>query len=74
MACYAEAINACFYLGDAGRGLLAAERIGPLAEQSDGEAKAVGLMAAGMARVLAGQDGAGLMRRGVQLGSGLDGR
>lgn len=65
IACYAEAVNACLYLGDAAASLVAAERVEALLEDADGEARRLGLIAAGMARVLAGLDGADLIRAGL---------
>nr|WP_239579481.1 AAA family ATPase [Microlunatus panaciterrae] len=66
IACYAEAIDACYYLGDAATAVLAAERVETLLRQADAEAGVLGLIAAGMAKVLAGQDGAPLIREAVQ--------
>jgi DNA-binding CsgD family transcriptional regulator len=65
----AEAINACYFSGDAGAALATAGRAdallrrGPIAPT----AEAVGTMATGMARVLAGRPGIDLIRDGVHL-------
>lgn len=66
VVCYAEAVNACFYLGDAAHALLAAERIEAVVDGADSRAGVLGLVAAGMGRILAGQDGARLIRKAVQ--------
>lgn len=67
IACYADTINACFYLGDASTALTAAGRLSALLDRAGDDDRVVGLMAAGMARVLAGQGGADLIRDAVQL-------
>jgi len=64
----AEAINACFYLGDAAAALSAAERADRLlAGGMSGLPATVGTMAAGMARVLAGQPGTEQIRAAVEM-------
>ncbi len=63
----AEVINACFYLADARAALAAGQQIEALLQANPAVPAAVGTMAAGMARVLAGQPGAGQIRAAVQL-------
>lgn len=65
IACYAEAISACFYLGDAHHAMVAAQRTEALLAHCDTENNAIGLVAAGMGRVLAGEGGADLIRAGI---------
>lgn len=65
IACYAEAIDVCFYLGDAATALVTAERVEALLEGVDPRVAVLGLMAVGMARVLAGQNGATQIREAV---------
>ena len=65
IACYAEAVITCFYLGDAAGGLAVAERILVLLETADRDARTLGRLAAGMARIVAGEDGLALLRTGV---------
>jgi DNA-binding CsgD family transcriptional regulator len=64
----AEAINACFYLGDADAALTASARVDDLlTRQVDEVATIVGTMAAGMARVLAGRPGMDQIRSAVAM-------
>ena len=65
IACYAEVVNTCFYLGDAIGALAAAERTLALLDAADPDARTLGWLAAGMGRVLAGEDGSTLLRTGV---------
>ena len=65
IGCYAEAINTCLYLGDAIGALTAAERTLALLDAADPDARTLGRLAAGMGRVLAGEDGSSLLRTGV---------
>jgi len=68
VALLAEAVHACYYLGDAGSALLAAERLERLLAAGRGpRAVVLGTMAAGMARVLAGRGGVDGIRRAVDL-------
>jgi DNA-binding CsgD family transcriptional regulator/tetratricopeptide (TPR) repeat protein len=60
-------INSCFYLGDARTALAAGAQIEQLLEANPANPAVVGTMAMGMARVLAGQPGAGQIRAAVQL-------
>ncbi len=57
IACYAETIDACFYLADAATAVLAAERAEALLSAATPAAEVLGLLAVGMAKVLAGGDG-----------------
>ena len=70
LASLAEAINACYYLGDASSAVAAADRVQTVLDthsaEVDADARARGLIAAGCARVLAGQDGSGLIRQGLR--------
>jgi DNA-binding CsgD family transcriptional regulator len=64
----ADAISACFYLGDAAAAMAAAHRVEellPLLETD--RARILGLMAAGTARVLNGRGGMAQMRAAVEL-------
>lgn len=64
----AEAIHACFYLGDTDAGLAAADRIDRLMTDTlSTSAVVVATMAAGMARVLAGVAGMGQIRAAVEM-------
>lgn len=67
--CFAEAINACFYLGDAASALEAAEQVEAILEHDEPPRPeaALGLMAAGMARVLAGRGGTTQIRTAVAM-------
>lgn len=68
----AQAVSACFYLGDARTALAAAERVDLLlAEQPGATAGALGTMAAGVARVVAGQPGMPQIRRAVTMMAGV---
>ncbi len=71
MVLYADVINTCFYLADAGSALAGADSVdrllaGPVSLQ----ARVLGMMAAGMARVLGGQDGVPQIRQAVDLLAG----
>ncbi|MFL6027335.1 MAG: AAA family ATPase [Friedmanniella sp.] len=67
LVCWAGVVEACFYLGDAGGALAAAEQIEQLLlGHPRGRQAAVATIAAGMARVLAGMGGADLIREGMQ--------
>lgn len=64
----AQTVSACFYLGDAASALAAAERADALLTQRPGTtAAALGTMAAGVARVLAGRPGMHQIRRAVAI-------
>lgn len=64
----ADAVLASFYLGDVARSTRLAERLTPLvASATSPRARALGLMAAGMAGVLAGRGGAAQIRDAVPL-------
>jgi DNA-binding CsgD family transcriptional regulator len=64
----AEAVNACFYAGDAAEMLRTAERIAELAP-AEGESAFFGNIAHGMALIMAGEGeaGAALVRRAVEI-------
>ncbi len=64
----AEAVDACFYLGDSVTAVALAERIERILTSTDvdPDARAQGSIAAGCARVLVGQDGTGLIRDGLR--------
>lgn len=57
IACYAETIDVCFYLADAATALLAAGRVEALLSRATPAAVVRGLLAVGIAKVLAGRDG-----------------
>lgn len=73
IACYAEAISACFYLGDTVQAVVAARQIEALLSDEQAGGNVLGPIAAGMARVIAGEDGADLIRTGLQRGRRWDG-
>ncbi len=67
----ADAVSACFYLGDAAWGLSAIDRIDRLlASAGTVRAQILGLMAVGTAQLLAGTGGLGPVRRAIDLLSG----
>lgn len=66
VACYAEAIDACFYLADASSGLAAARQADLLLDRAAPDAAVLGLMAAGVGKVLAGADGTGQIAEAVR--------
>ena len=59
LASLAEAVDVCFLLGDASAAVTVAEQIERLLPEADDAARARGSIAAGCARILAGQDGSG---------------
>ncbi len=64
----ADAINACFYLGDAAAALTAARQInGKLGQVTTMRARALGATAAGVAQIMAHDGGADQLHRGVDL-------
>lgn len=64
----ADAVHATFYLGDARTAAVLAERLAALQESvAEPHARALGLMATGMARILAGTGGADDIRAAVPL-------
>jgi DNA-binding CsgD family transcriptional regulator len=65
VACYAEAIYACLYLGDGAHALSAARATIALLSGVPPDVRVLGLLAAGMGQVLAGLDGSELLRAGV---------
>jgi DNA-binding CsgD family transcriptional regulator len=68
VALLAEAVHACYYLGDARSALVAAERLERLLAGPRGaRARVLGTMAAGMALVLAGRGGVERIREAVDL-------
>ena len=62
VSCYAEAVDVCFYLADARGARAAGERIEVLLPRADPATMTLGMLALGMSRVLAGEDGAGLIK------------
>jgi DNA-binding CsgD family transcriptional regulator len=64
----ADAINACFYLGDSDSGMAAADRVEALLPTTVSvRARILGLIAAGSARVIAGRGGMPQIREAVAL-------
>lgn len=70
ISCWAEAVNACFYLGDAATALAAARRIEATLPEADSATSVLGMMAAGMGRVLAGEGGTSMIVEAVSRPTG----
>ncbi len=69
----AEAVDVCFYLGDAATAVDLARAIeGSLTDSPDGEAWALGSVAAGCARILAGEEGSAQIRSGLDRLGAID--
>lgn len=60
-----EAVDTCYYLGDAATAVRLADDMVALLPRAPGEAGARGSIAAGCARILAGRDGIALIRDGL---------
>lgn len=68
-----DVINACFLLGDAAGGLRAADEIdGLLRRVEDPSARIIGLLASGVAKVLAGRNGTDQIREAVALAPSVE--
>jgi DNA-binding CsgD family transcriptional regulator/tetratricopeptide (TPR) repeat protein len=61
----AEAVDVCFLLGDAATAVTVAREIDSLLPEADDPARARGSIAAGCARILAGEDGHGQIQDGL---------
>lgn len=66
IGCYVDAIGCTFYLGDVEAGLDAATRVEALLPDVEGTEARVGRIAVGMARILAGQEGATQIKEVLQ--------